>query len=181
MAAFDEFRLVVQPVLGATGQWTVRIDESPIKMLVNNSVTLQPTLTRQQLEELRQAGWVDLNKLKSIGENVWTSVLSNVLGPSLDASAQFAAQNGRRLRLVLVRLGTETELAGPGQIAVAELPFEALCHPTTKDFFAIDRNTPVSRGLQVRPDRSTRSGAAAAPGFAICCRSEGQSQCASGC
>jgi hypothetical protein len=157
MPAFDEFRLVVQPAITAAGQWTVRIDESPIKLQVGNSATLQPTLTRQQLEELRQAGWVDLGKLKGIGENVWASVLSHSLGASLEASAQVAAHNGRRLRLVLVRLGTETEVVAPGQVAVAELPFEALCHPVTGDFFAVDNNTPVSRGLQVRPDRSAQA------------------------
>ena len=157
MAAFDEFRVVVQPALPAAGQWTIRIDESPIPLQVGNSVTLQPVLTRQQLEELRQAGWADLNKLKGIGRDVWASVLSNALGASLDASVQLAVQNGRRLRLVMVRLGAETETPGPAQIGVAELPFEALCHPVTQDFFAIDRHTPVSRGLQVRPDRSTQT------------------------
>ena len=101
MPAFDEFRVVVQPALPAAGQWTVRIDQSPIPLQVGKSVTLQPVLTKQQLEELRQAGWTDVNKLKGIGQNVWASVLSNTLGALLDASAQLTAQNGRRLRLVM--------------------------------------------------------------------------------
>lgn len=157
MPAFDEFRVVVQPALPAAGQWTVRIDQSPIPLQVGKSVTLQPVLTKQQLEELRQAGWSDVNKMKGIGQNVWASVLSNTLGALLDASAQLTAQNGRRLRLVMVRLGAETEIPNPAQIGVAELPFEALCHPDTQEFFAIDSHTPVSRGLQVRPDRSAQT------------------------
>ena len=155
MPAFDEFRVVVQPGLPAGDQWTVRIDESPIPLQVGKSVTLQPALTKQQLEELRQTGWTDVTKMKGIGKSVWESVFSNILGSALDASAQFAAVNGRRLRLVMVRLGAETETPNPAQIGVAELPFEALCHPVTQDFFAIDTQTPVSRGLQVRPDRPT--------------------------
>jgi hypothetical protein len=156
MSTFDEFRLVVQTAIPANGSWTVRIDASPLPQQVGDSVTLKPSFSRADLEKLRQAGWVDLVKLKDIGKCVWSSVLSTHLGPSLDASALFTAANGRRLRLVLVGLGTETE-ALAGQVAVAELPFEALCHPKTGDFFAVDDNTPVSRGLQVRPDRSAQA------------------------
>jgi hypothetical protein len=156
MAAYDEFRLVVQPAMTPGGGWTVRIDASPIAAQEGNSVTLQPTMLRAQLDELRQAGFNDLVKLQGIGKAVWSSVLSNALGPSLEASAQLAAAHGRRLRVVLVRLGVDSD-PSPGKVAVSELPFEALFHPTLHQFFAVDDNTPISRGLQVRPDRAAEA------------------------
>jgi len=93
MPAFDEFRVVVQPGLPAGDQWTVRIDESPIPLQVGKSVTLQPALTKQQLEELRQTGWTDVTKMKGIGKSVWALVFPNIRGAGVGAAGQFAAVN----------------------------------------------------------------------------------------
>jgi hypothetical protein len=154
MAAFDEFRLVVQPAINAGGGWTVRIDEAPIGK--GQDVTLQPTMLRAQLEELRQAGFNDIVKLQDIGAAVWTSVLANTLGPSLEASTQLSGAMGRGLRVVLVRVDVDAD-PDPGKVAAAELPFEALYHPRLKQFFAIDDKTPISRGLKVASDRSAET------------------------
>src|SRR3989442_16045320 len=121
MPAFDEFRLVVQPAMTAGGEWTVRIDESNIKAQIGRSATLQPTMLREQLEALRKAGFNDLVKLKGIGTAVWSSVLSDTLGPSLEASTQVATDPGRRLRVVLLRLGIHAD-PPPGKIAGSGLP-----------------------------------------------------------
>ena len=153
--AYDEFRVVVTPsVVPGPAQWTVRVEECPVPKFVGKTAVGQPTMTRAHLSALRRGDvWTDLQKLKEIGSAVWSSTLAPV-APWLEASLALAQQAGRGMRVVMVRQGEEAAAGQDAFVAVAELPIEALCDPMG-EFLALDELTPVSRGLQIRPDRSS--------------------------
>jgi hypothetical protein len=156
MRAYDEFRVVVTPV-AAPGppQWTVRIEECGLPALIGTSANVQPVMTRAQLADLRRGNmWTNLQKLKQIGSSVWLSTLGP-LAPSLKASLAVAQHAGRGMRVVVVRQGEEPVGPPNDHVAVAELPIEVACDPAG-EFLALDELTPVSRGLQVRPDISSK-------------------------
>jgi hypothetical protein len=154
MRAYDEFRVVVTPVAALQPpQWTVRLEECNLPALVGTSANVQPAMTRAQLSDLRRGNvWTNLQKLRQIGSSVWSSTLAP-LAPSLTASLAVAQQAGRGVRVVVVRQGEEPLVPPNDHVAVAEMPVEAACDPAGQ-FLALDELTPVSRGLQVRPDRS---------------------------
>jgi CHAT domain-containing protein len=152
--AYDEFRVVVTPsVVPGPVQWTVRVEECSVPNFVGKTAVGQPSMTRAHLSALRRGDvWTDLQKLKEIGSAVWSSTIAPV-APWLDASRVLAQQAGRGMRVVMVRQGEEAAAGQDVFVAVAELPIEALCDPAG-EFLALDVLTPVSRGLQIRPDRS---------------------------
>ena len=154
MRTYDEFRVVVTPsVAPGPAQWTVRVEDCALPQFVGKTATVQPVMTRAQLADLRRGNvWNDLQKLRQIGDAVWSSTLAPPIDACLHASIALAQQAGRGVRLVMVRQGDEAVAPPPDGVSVAELPIEALSNGG--QFLALDDLTPVSRGLQVRADRS---------------------------
>jgi CHAT domain len=154
VSSYAEFRLVVTPDTADRTMWRVTVDECPLPGLVGDKGSLAPTLTRPELNQLRSAqDWPNLATLRTIGEAVWSSVMTPDAKAALLASIQSTQDDGKRLRIVVVLQGDTDQEEGAGSaIRLSELPVEAL-HQNDLEFIATDLSTPISRSLQARPDR----------------------------
>jgi hypothetical protein len=152
MRTYEEFRLVVAPVLGDSSKWTVQLDRCPIPAL-RATRDVVPTITRAQLGQLQvSAGWPNIAALQDIGDSVWASLLPTPLDASFQASLHFVRAKNQGLRVVVVRKG-EGDPPPAGQVGLPEVPFEALFPPGGPTFVALDEVTPISRGLHIEADQ----------------------------
>jgi hypothetical protein len=154
MTDYVDFRLVVSPDLANPGDWTVAIDECPVPALNGQAASLTPVMTRAQLNTLRgRNGWPNVATLRTIGADVWQSVMTPAAAAAFQASLHVAAVANRGLRVVLVLQGENPGLAGVGPgIRLSELPVEAF-YTNQMQFVAQDLLTPISRSFQHSPDR----------------------------
>lgn len=153
MTQYDEFRVVLTPVLDQEGQWEAAVERCSVPALRGSKGAVTPMITRQQLDRLRSRnGWPDLGALKQIGEAVWKSVMPDLVNAAFEACLKSSADEDRRMRFVLVLQGQENEIAVPGSVRLSEIPVEAL-YREIHQFLATDLVTPVSRSLQLDPDR----------------------------
>lgn len=153
MTDFEEFRVVLTPELGAGGTWKVDIAKCPLPNYIRPVGTVNATMTRDQLRQLRsRTGWPDPARLRGIGDAVWNSVMSAEAAAAFEASLQHAVANDKNLRIVCVLRGDEAAARDPQQLQVTELPVEAL-YSDAHSYLATDRRTPVSRSLAQMPDR----------------------------
>jgi hypothetical protein len=154
MAEYDEFRLLISPEIGVGGaaarDWNLQILEcTNTPALAGKKGRVTPCFTREQLRRLRSAGqFPDSDKLKEIGQCVWKSIANQDVAAALQASLAVAKNNNRGLRIVVVTIPEQVD-ADPNAIRLSELPVEAM-RPDT--YFAPSPTTPISRGLQVKPD-----------------------------
>ena len=153
MTQYDEFRVVLTPKLNQAGDWVAKVERCPVASLRGRWGFVTPQITRDQLDELRsQAGWPDLAKLKQIGEAVWRSVMPGEVDAAFETCLVTSTDAGRRMRFVLVLQGQENETAASDRVQLSELPIEAI-YRDSHQFLATNIVTPVSRSLQLDPDR----------------------------
>lgn len=154
MPEFEEFRVQLSPAIQQPGAWAVQLVSSPLPGLNGAKGTVLPQFNQGQLQRLRSAnGWPNQGELTQIGEAVWRSVMSPGLEGAFQAAVAFARGQGRGLRIVVSTIGDEPAGVGPHGVRLVELPVEALFNPANGDFIARNATTPVSRSLQVSPDR----------------------------
>ena len=153
MAQYDEFRVVLTPALNRAGDWVAEVERCPVPNLKGRKGFVTPKITREQLNQLRSPnGWPDLAKLKRIGEAVWQSVMPDQVDAAFESCLRSLGGGQRRMRFVLVLQGQENETAAPDRVRLSELPIETL-YREAHQFLATDLVTPVSRSLQLDPDR----------------------------
>jgi hypothetical protein len=153
MTRFNEFRVNLDPDIQATGNWNVTLVDCPLNVFVGPQGTVQGIVTHQQLLRLRsQHNWPNLPELKAIGESVWESLMNPELKAAFFACLNVSENAGRGMRLVVSVVGEEPEPTAPERIRLQELPLEAL-YFDQQNFLAPNPATPISRGLQFKPDR----------------------------
>jgi CHAT domain-containing protein len=153
MSDFNDFRVVLTRNIQARGTWDVTLEECPIDGLAGQMGSVQPTVTVEQLKQLRSRhGWPNLGVLKSIGQNVWQSLMTPDLRAAFIYCLNKSTDSKRGMRLVISIVGEEAEPAAPGTIRLQEIPLEALYFDTF-NFLAPNPNTPISRSLKFKPDR----------------------------
>lgn len=151
---YESFRVLITPNVAQPGTWSVQVLDCPVPGLKNESDTVTPVFTRNELTALRNAaGWPNQNLLRTIGERVWSSVMAPNVKAAYQASRAMLAPTGKGLRVVFVVSGQEANGVTPPAIRLAELPVEALFQNA---FVASDVTTPVSRSLVVSPSYDTR-------------------------
>jgi hypothetical protein len=154
MRDYEEFRLVVTPVLHDPSRWTVRVDRSPVPAHAGMAQDVAPSMTREQLGQLQAgSGWPNIGTLQAIGDCVWSSILPTPLNFSFDAAYAAATARQHGMRVVVVRQVGGGPAADPNRVGLPEMPFEAIRRPDAKKFLALDELTPLSRGLQIEPDQ----------------------------
>jgi hypothetical protein len=158
VAGYVDFRLIVSPDLADRGKWQVEVDECPVPGLVGPKGSVAPTVTRAELNTLRSRdGWPNPNVLQTIGQAVWSSVMTQGAEAAFLASVQAAQQANQGLRVILVLQGDDSPPGGGASaIRLSELPFEAI-YSNQLQFVGTDLKTPISRSLQARPDRDPQT------------------------
>ncbi len=151
MSSYDELRIEISPVDGDPAQWTVAVLGAAFPGLPP-PVTVGPTLTPAQVAELRnQAPWPDLGKLLAIGKLLGEAVLVPIQASFANAQA-FALQGKRDgVRLVILLRPDATQ---PARLQIQDVPVEAVCNAAGQ-FLALDRQTPISRGVVKEADRDS--------------------------
>lgn len=151
---YESFRVLITPNVAQPGTWSVQVLDCPIPGLKNQSDTVAPVFTRNELTSLRNAAlWPNQGLLRTIGETVWNSVMAPKVNAAYQASLAVLAGSGKGLRVVFVVSGQEANGVAAPAIRLAELPVEALFQNV---FVANDVMTPVSRSLVVSPPYDTR-------------------------
>jgi len=146
MSDYNEFRVVLAATNNATRQWSASLTQSPDPTFAGLAFTIDPALQPEDIAVLRAASdWPNIGVLQAVGRRVWKSVMAP-LQPAFRAARALSEQQGRGLRLVLVRHTEDIDSAPNGGLSLADVPFEVLCDEND-DFVALDVKSPVSRGI----------------------------------
>lgn len=151
---YESFRLLLTPNVAEPGTWSAQVLESPLAANKGKSDKLTPTFTRQELKQIRNPNLFP-NKalLRSLGENVWASVMQPKIEAAFESSRVIAAARGNGLRVVFVVQGDDPSDGTGTFVRLGELPLEALFNHA---YVASDLNTPISRSLVVSPSYEMR-------------------------
>lgn len=147
---FDEFQLVIQPVIHDPNVWSIDVRKCSMTSLLGPRGTSTVRVSIADLSSLRNAtAPPDLARLRQIGKAVLDSIMTDVVQFGFKECINKAHANQRGLRVVVSLIGDARSATG---IKLQELPLEAAFN-TQLDFIASNVRTPISRGVTVESDR----------------------------
>jgi hypothetical protein len=156
---YKEFRLRLSPGRPHPetnkGVWLVELVQCPLPNLVKGErVSISPVFSREQLKKLRSPTWrTDIEALKAIGRNVWSSIMAPTVEAAFEACLAHVRSKNMGLRIVFSLGNGQDRLDDTSTVRISELPVELL-YSDRHSFVATNETTPVSRSLQIIGDTS---------------------------